>query len=64
MSDDNTRMILAAITTLTGKVEHMDARFGMIERKVDRIETKVDRLHDDVQDVKLRLHGIETSFAA
>ena len=50
MSDDSTRMILNAIATLTGKVE--------------RIEIKVDRLGADMQDVKFRLQGLETSFAA
>ncbi len=50
MSDDSTRMILNAISMLTGKV--------------DRVELKMDRLSADMQDVKLRLHGLATSFAA
>ncbi|MBV9747690.1 MAG: hypothetical protein JO157_02635 [Acetobacteraceae bacterium] len=50
MSDDSTNMILNAISMLTGKV--------------DRVELKMDRLSADIQDVKLPLHGLETSFAA
>jgi hypothetical protein len=57
MSDDSTRMILNSIATLTGPI-------ATLTGKVERIEIKVDRLSADMQDVKLRLHGIETSFAA
>jgi hypothetical protein len=35
-----------------------------IDRRLDRVGIKVDRLHDDVQDLKLRLHVIETGYSS
>ena len=64
MSDDSTRMILNAIATLTGNVATLTSNVGTLTATIERIEIKVDRLGADMQDVKFRLQGLETSFAA